>query len=177
MWLVIFILPFFSAEGYSIMANTTSQLGAQNTPNSWIMDWTFISLGISAIFAGIEIFNKHYFHLVLLFIFGIALSLTGIFKHAPIDLSLAYDIQEDEWHSIFASITGFAFTILAIASAFVLQKRSDKIIAMGIGCLATLLSILMFKVPEIQGVFQRGIFISSFAWLIYFFSNKGLINN
>lgn len=37
MVIVIFILPFFSVEGYLFMKNTTSQLGAQSTPNAWIM--------------------------------------------------------------------------------------------------------------------------------------------
>ena len=55
--LVMFILPWYSTPEYSIMNNTLSQLGAQNTPNAWIMNLTFVSLGISSVIAGWKYFE------------------------------------------------------------------------------------------------------------------------
>ena len=43
--LVMFILPFFSFPGYSIIKNTTSHLGAQGAQHAWIMNTVFIFLG------------------------------------------------------------------------------------------------------------------------------------
>ena len=52
MLLVIFILPFFSFEEYSIFKNTTSHLGAQNAPYAWVMNVVFALLGIASIADG-----------------------------------------------------------------------------------------------------------------------------
>ncbi len=49
MILVVFILPFFSAPGYTIWRNTTSHMGAQGSPHAWVMNLVFILLGISVI--------------------------------------------------------------------------------------------------------------------------------
>ena len=47
--IVSFLLPFYSFEGYSILSNTTSHLGAQGSPNAWLMNTVFIILGLVAI--------------------------------------------------------------------------------------------------------------------------------
>lgn len=41
-----------------------------------------------------------------------------------------------------------------------------------IGLLATFLSILMFKVENMMGIWQRMIFVCSFGWLLYEFSSN-----
>ena len=42
--LAAFGLPFFSFGGYSIVKNTTSHLGAQGSPHSWLMNAVFVFL-------------------------------------------------------------------------------------------------------------------------------------
>lgn len=170
MLLVVFILPFFSVESYSILANTTSHLGAQESPNGWIMNLTFILLGISTIYAGWESLNHNWFQKAILLIFGIALILTGIFKHAPIEGGLSYNIREDYWHALFSSVTGFTFTVFAASMAFVLKKKYDKALAVLMAVSGVVLPILMFTDPEWMGIWQRIIFISSFGWMIHVFS-------
>jgi hypothetical membrane protein len=49
---VIFILPFFSVDEYSILKNTTSHLGAQGAPYAWVMNVVFTLLGTAAIVDG-----------------------------------------------------------------------------------------------------------------------------
>jgi len=165
----MFILPFYSAEGYSIIKNTTSQLGAQHTSNSWIMNFTFVSLGLSSVISGWKSLSNHWLHKLLLLAFGISLSLTAFFHHASLNLTLPIDWYQDNLHSIFASITGFSFTMLAISTVFISKTKFDKILALSIGFLSSLLSMLMFSIPELMGIWQRIIFISSFAWMIYTF--------
>ncbi|MCA9383388.1 DUF998 domain-containing protein [Candidatus Dojkabacteria bacterium] len=172
MTLVVFILPFFSAEGYSIITNTTSQLGAQLTRNAWIMNLVFASLAIATVIDVLPVVRKYPLHLALLFCFGISLFMTAIFRHAPIDETLAFNSQHDYLHSIFATITGFSFSFLAIAAAFIDSPKRDRIIAFSIGMLSTLLSLLFFVLPNQAGIWQRIIFLSSFAWLIYFSREK-----
>ena len=173
MWVVIFVLPFFSFESYSIIKNTTSHLGAQNAPNGWIMNLTFICLGLGSLLSGWNYLKGYFFHRIVLSVFSLALILAAFFQHAPIEAGIPFNETEDNLHSVLASITGFAFTLFAISSAFIVRKTQDKILALSAGIIATLLSLLMFQLESLMGVWQRGIFIGSFGWMIYFFSDFG----
>ena len=172
MLIVIFVLPYFSDQNYSIIKHTTSELGAQNTPNSWIMNLTFIILGSASILDGWKFLKAYKFHKFVLTFFGISLILSALYKHAPIDATINYNIKEDDLHSLFSSITGFLFTLFAISTSFILEKRKDKLIAVLIGISATLLSVLIFNVSGFAGIWQRLIFISAFGWMIYLLNTK-----
>ncbi|MBD3638317.1 MAG: DUF998 domain-containing protein [Crocinitomicaceae bacterium] len=172
MWIVIFVLPYFSLDNYSIIKNTTSHLGAQSTPNAWIMNVVFILLGAGSIYSGWSMLKYFWVQRTLLLIFGLSLISAAFFRHAPIDPTLPYIPRYDELHSIFASITGFSFTLFAISTAFVLKTKTQKICAAGIAILAMSLSILMFTVGDYMGVWQRMIFICSFGWMIYIFKTE-----
>ncbi len=119
MILVIFILLYFSVAGYLIIKNTTSQLGAQNTPNAWVMNAVFMLLGIACVIEGWTNLKGYWFPKIILTIFGVSLLSTGIFRHAPINENIAFNMQEDQLHSLFASITGFSFTMLAFSATFI----------------------------------------------------------
>jgi len=170
MLMVIFILPFFSVLEYSIIKNTTSQLGAQFAPNAWIMNVTFVSLGLSSIIAGWRFLDGLVFHRILLLIFGISLVLTAFFNHAPVNPDIQYNLMEDGWHSYFAYSTGLSFTIFAIATTFILENRTDRAMAALTGTAATILSILMSEASQFTGIWQRLIFIICFGWMICTFA-------
>lgn len=170
--LVMFLLPFFTAEGYSIIRNTTSQLGAQKTPNAWIMNITFALIGLSSIYAGWGHYEGYWFQKIMLIIFGLSLALCAIYSHAPVNTAISFSIREDEYHSLFASTTGFGFTVLAVSTAFTKETKSEMILPISIGIIATLLSLLMFKIEMFAGIWQRMIFIFSFGWMIYEFRNN-----
>ncbi len=173
MLLVMFILPFFSVAEYSILKNTTSHLGAQGAPYAWVMNLVFILLGTAAMVDGWIHLSKYWLHKAVIIIFGSSLFLTAFFHHAPIVPDLPFNELEDTLHSTFATVTGFAFTFFAISVAFIDTTRFRKIIAVGTGILATLLSLLIFTVPDLAGIWQRLMFIVAFAWLMYFlFSNR-----
>ena len=173
---VIFILPLYSLDEYSILTNTTSHLGAQNTPNSCIMNMTFASLAFTSIWVGWRFLGKYWFQKIALLVFGMALLMTAIFQHAPIDVTLEYNIKEDQLHSLFATITGFSFSVLAVSIGLVTKGKSHKVLAFIVTILAPLLSALMFYEPteNWMGVWQRFIFIGMFGWMIYAFKNYEL---
>lgn len=135
--LVMFVLPFFSVDTYSIIKNTTSHLG-----EFWV-------------------------HKILLSIFGLGLVFTGVFNHAPIIEGIIYNSMEDNLHSVFASIVGFSFTLYAISSAFIEKEVKHKVMDIIAGLTATFLSMLMGYIPDYSGIWQRAIFIISFTWLIF----------
>ena len=67
---VIFILPFYSVESYSIVQNTTSHLGAQHAPYAWVMNTTFILLGLGSMLSGWPYLKGYGFHKLALLIFS-----------------------------------------------------------------------------------------------------------
>jgi len=168
MLLVMFILPFFSVDEYSILKNTTSHLGAQDAPYAWIMNVVFALLGISAIVDSWTRLSKYWLHKVVISVFGISLILTAFFQHAPIVSGVEFNKIEDDLHSKFATITGFSFVFFAIASAFIESTTVRRVIAVAVGIIASLFSMLIFNMPDLAGVWQRMMFIMVFAWLIYF---------
>lgn len=168
----MFILPFFSAEGYSILLNSTSQLGAQNTPNSWVMNITFGLMGFVCILEGLLNLKNHWIQIILLISFGLGLISTAIFQHAPINEAISYNLQEDKIHSIAATIIGFSFTLFAFSAAFIETSNKRRVLALLAGFLATGLSLLMFSVASYTGIWQRLMFIVSFGWIIFFFEAR-----
>ncbi len=163
---VVFVLPYFSAEGYSILTHTTSQLGAQNTHNSWIMNFVFFLLALVTAYKGSIIFKKDLLLLFLVLLFSFSLVMAAIFSHAPISPAVIYSQSEDSLHSLFSTITGFAFTFFAISYAFS-QKAKKRMTAISVAILATVFSILIFKFPELAGIWQRVIFFTTFFWLFF----------
>lgn len=170
--LVMFILPCYSAPEYSLISNTLSQLGAQNTQNAWIMNFTFISLGISSIIAGWRYLKGFAFQRLFLILFGISLMLAAFFNHAPVNTLIPYKISENGWHSYFIFITGLTFIILTVSSTFIPGKQADKLVAIVAGLSVLFLSVLMSKATQTAGVWQRLSFIISFGWMIYSFKDR-----
>jgi hypothetical membrane protein len=164
----MFILPFFSVDEYSILKNTTSHLGAQDAPYAWVMNVVFALLGIAAIVDGWMRLSKYWLHKVVLTIFGMSLVLTAFFQHAPIVPDVAFSELEDDLHSKFATITGFSFIFFAIAAAFIESTILRRVIAVGVGIIASFLSMLIFNMADLAGIWQRMMFIITFAWLMYF---------
>jgi len=96
----------------------------------------------------------------------------AVYQHAPLVTGVVFDTKEDWLHSIFSSMTGAAFTVFAMASAFILKNRSAKILAGSVGVLAVLLSVLIFMIPEFRGIWQRALFIMAFGWMILLFNGQ-----
>lgn len=168
--IVIFLLPYYSAEGYSVIKNTTSQLGAQNSPKAWIMNTVFFLMGTVCILEGCLRLRNFWFQKAVLGIFGLALIMAAFFQHAPITDG-PFNHLEDQLHSIAATLVGFSFTALAFSAVFVVRFVLSRILAFSAGCISVVLSILMFSLPDYTGILQRLMFILAFAWLIYFFEH------
>lgn len=171
MVIVMFVLPYFSAESYSILKHTTSQLGAQNTPNSLVMNGTFALLAFVAAYGGRITFKKDIFLLFLILVFSFSMFLTAVFSHAPISSDVQFSQSEDSLHSLFSSLTGFSFIFFAISYAFSQKEKRKSIRAISVAVLASVLTVLIFQFPELAGIWQRAIFLTTFYWLFFFCYN------
>jgi len=131
-----------------------------------MMNFVFLFLGFSTMFNA-QSFRKKPFLAILLGIFGLSLALTGTFSHAPLNPAISYSAISDRLHSLFASSTGMAFTLFTVVYAIATRDTHQKRIALGVGITAAALSMLIFSVSDYAGVWQRTMFIISFAWLLY----------
>lgn len=163
--LVSTLLPFKSFEGYSIISNTTSHLGAQGSPCAWVMNLTFVMLGITAIQKTSS--SRITYLLVIGTIFGLSLSATGIFQHAPLVIDVEPHHLHDTLHSVFASTTGFSFTCLAAGHAW-LYKGSQRYAAALMVIISIVITIMIFSFPAFMGISQRFMFITAFYWLFFY---------
>ncbi|MHA7059858.1 DUF998 domain-containing protein [Aquimarina sp. M1] len=171
MILIAFILPFFSDPGYLILENTLGELGAQKTPNNWIMNIVFIMLSTITFIFGFRQLKDYHLQMLVLLIFCISLFLTAVFLHAPIDRRLVYDPFQNEMHAVFSTIAGVSFCSYCLVVSFVTRWKNQKLIAIGVGVIALFLSYLMFMHSDCRGLYQRGIFIIAFGWMLYSFKN------
>jgi len=157
-------LPFISFQGYSIISNTTSHLGAQGSPHAWIMNITFGLLGVMTLW--IFITSKIRFYQIIGSVFSISLIFTGVFRHSAFIEGYASRVLENQLHSVFATLTGTSFVILAFAHGL-LSERKQRLGGFLLACIATIISISMMVFPDFMGIMQRLMFLSAFCWIFY----------
>jgi len=107
--MVIFILPLFSFDNYSIVSNITSHLGAQGSPNAWVMKVVFIVMGLTTIL--IVLNNPSPVIILFGVIFGGSLVLAGIFRHTALIENFESNMLLDQLHSVFAILLSVAMMI------------------------------------------------------------------
>jgi hypothetical membrane protein len=157
-------MPLISFEGYSILSNTTSHLGAQGSPNAWIMNLLFILMGLISII--IVISSKVRVHQIFGSLFGISLTMTGIFRHESLIESYLSNMTYDKLHSLFATLTGFSFVLIAYSHGFMSEKK-QRGIGIFVGIVTTLISISMGVFTNYIGILQRVMFVIAFGWLFF----------
>jgi hypothetical protein len=167
--LAMFILPFLSIPGYSVTVNTLSELGAQSSPGSWVMNLIFAALALTSVISGWECFEGFIFHRIILILFSVSLILAAVFNHAPVSPDVQYNIREGGWHSYFICTTWITFSILTFSTSLILEKPADRILSNAAGLSALLLMLLFSEADRTAGIWQRLLFIISFGWMIYTF--------
>jgi hypothetical membrane protein len=168
MLLVMFILPF-GIPDYSIVMNTLDDLGAQAAPYAWIVNFTFISLAIGSLVAGWSYFEGYAFHRSMLVLSGISQVLAALFNQAPLDPHISYNIAESGLHEYFSCSAVFSFSILSIATAFILERQYNKLLAASSGLSVIILLILTSESDHMAGIWNRLLLITAFGWMIYCF--------
>lgn len=170
--LVMFLLPAFSYPGYDILVNTTSQLGAQHSPNDWVMNSAFTLMGISTMLAALHSIKKQKYIELLPFAFGFCFILVALFQHEPGTSGLAYDATEALLHSIFATAMGIIISVYAFIRTVIAATNRDRFFAAVALTSASGLSFLMYQVPEYTGILQRLMFIAVLIWLGYLVAQR-----
>lgn len=159
--LAILLGPLYTAEEYSIISNSVSELGAQHTPNNFIMICAFITFGVGIVLDGVKRFQ---FPLLPFILFGLAMAIVGVFPHKPVDSSQSFNAIYHNLHGILASIAGTAITVGFIWQGFRTHGR-QRIICFYMALIATIFPILMLSIPNYKGIIQRVMYVNILAWL------------
>lgn len=162
----ILLGPFYTVEGYSVITNTISELGAQHTPNNFIAIIGFVTFGLGII---MEWLRHRSWATTPFLLFGIFIAAAGLLPHRPIDPKIPYKDLIDRLHSVMANASGIAMTVGFLWQS--IREHSVKIrvfdFYMGVTCLV--LPMAMFALPEYQGLIQRLMYFQVFVWLWFLY--------
>jgi len=161
--------PSYTAQGYSPIVHVISELAAQNTPHNYIMAGAFVALGAGILYDGVRTFHRT---LLPFMLFGLAFGAAGLFGHKPITPSVSYIAWVDSMHSILATVSGIALTIGFGWQVFAAKSLKQKRLAAALALVCVGMPMLMFQMPQFQGLIQRAMYIVVFAWLWLFYPDR-----
>jgi hypothetical membrane protein len=154
--------PMYTVEGYSSVRNVISELGAQNTPYSWIMILGFLALGLGIIAGCIQAFNKSIIPFIL---FGLFMALAGFFPHKPVNPDIEYNKFLHQAHSMLATLAGISISVGLLWRAVLATSTFGRIIPLILGVICFALPMSMIAFPDYQGLIQRIMYLLIFIWL------------
>jgi len=158
--------PFYTVDGYSVVQNVVSELGAQNTKNSSVMLTGFLALGLGLVVDGMRRFQWSALPFIA---FGVFMALAGLFAHKPLAPSVPFSEATHAVHSALASLAGVAVTVGLVWYAIRARSTWRRGTAVVLGALCVVLPLGMLAVPPYQGLIQRAMYLLVFAWLWAYF--------
>ena len=171
----MFVLPLFSFEGYSIIKNTVSELGAQKAPGNWLANMSIILVSFAVVLLGTKQLKHFWKQLAALYFFSICFFFTGVYKLAGLDAhTYIFNYTDDALHSLFLMLTGFAFCLFCLFFIFIVKKKKHKWQTAAVIVFAIIVPFLIFKHPEYRGIYQRLLFLGTFGWLFFAFATYPL---
>ncbi len=171
---VIIIAHFFVPPEYHWSQHTISDLAAQGLKYQWIMQAGFIGFGLLLNIGFVSKFivaKRIFYPDLLIMLYGLAVLLSGFFSAAPFLDGVAYSVQEDKLHSIFAQAAGLFFSISILAYLLWTSDPTEKLIHT-IFLILVIGTSMVFGLEENgiihlgRGVIQRTLYLVSFVWLL-----------
>ncbi|MCP4422231.1 MAG: DUF998 domain-containing protein [Chloroflexi bacterium] len=171
---VIIIAHFFVPTEYHWSQHTISDLAAQGLKYQWIMQAGFIGFGLLLNIGLISKFiatKRLFYPDVLIMLYGLAVLLSGFFSAAPFLEEVAYSVQEDNLHSLFAQAAGVFFSVGILAYLLFTSDPQEKLIHT-IFLILVIGTSIIFGLEENgiihlgRGLIQRILYLVSFIWLL-----------
>lgn len=166
--LAIAISPMFLGDGYSPLSNSISESAAQGVANSWIGRTSLLMSGLGVL-AVATIKRQTWSRLVAIpvWVFGSSWILTSVFSTKSWMADAAFNSLESNLHSVFASLMAI---IVLPALVLALAKRDtsaiNRVWHFALACAATFLPLAGLIWQDFAGVFQRVMFLFTYAWFI-----------
>jgi hypothetical membrane protein len=164
---VIVVAHIFSTNNYEWTKNTISDLGSQGYNRKHIMQFGFLVFGLT-LSTGILI-NGLTWQTTPILLYGLCVSLTGIFCTKPFFNLDNYSVTQATIHSALAQIAGVTFTLGILLQLFYSANKSEKWMHFIFFILVVGFSASFGLVKNYQGIAQRLLYLTSFVWLIKFY--------
>jgi hypothetical protein len=152
----------YTVDGYGVVKHVISQLGAQNTPNNFIMIAGFIALGAGLITDGLRRFSMP---LIPFIFFGFFMALAGLLAHKPLAPAVPFNNMAHQAHGILASLAGISITVGLLWQAVRAARLCSRAVAVALAVLCLVLPLCMLFFQEFQGLIQRLMYLMIFTWL------------
>lgn len=163
---IILLGPFYTVEGYSVIANTISELGAQMTRNNFVAISGFVAFGLGIV---IEWIRRRSWVTAPFLLFGLFIIAAGLLPHRPIDPAIAYNETINQLHSVMASAGGIAVTLGFLWQGFKESATKKRIGDFYMAGICLIMPMAMFAMPKFQGLIQRLMYFQVFIWMWFFF--------
>jgi len=159
--------PFVLDASYSVVANTTSESGAQGVDGAWVARSGFLLLGLAVLWiAGRRSGTWGQPATALHTTFGACMCAVAAFSLRSWVPGADFDPTEDLLHSIAATVLGFAFALGVVSVA--IRNRSERGPWIVLDSLAVIASVIlplgMTMNDRIDGALQRLMFALAYLW-------------
>lgn len=156
--------PLIMLDGYSIVANTTSESAAQATEGAWLARTGFLLFGFAVLWLSVVRSRWHAAGRRAHMTFGVAMVVVAVYSHRPFLEDVPFDRIEDMFHSLAATGMGFAFAIGVAIVAY--GRRSERVRLRDVAALVASIAIpiAMTWLPDLAGVMQRLMFAIAMWW-------------
>jgi hypothetical protein len=159
--------PTLMPASYSVLANTTSESGAQGVEGAWLARLGFLCLGLAVLaLANLAGSRWGVWGRIAFRTYAVAMIAVAVFSHMPWE-DMPYDAFEDSLHSVAASIVGTAF-IAGVLAVTLRRSRGEwnlsrvfDVVALAV---AVGVPIVMLNVAGVAGLVQRTMFAIAYIW-------------
>jgi len=164
---LIYLAPLAMPPDYSVISNVISESAGQKVEGAWIARLGFIFFGLTVMWLSASSRTQwakgaYWFHMA----FGILMVSTAAFSHRPWMENIPYDEMEDLLHSLTATAMGFAFSF-GVLVRFLQRKNQETyrkwfdVVALVV---ATVIPLIGWHLPSIDGIVQRVLFFVAYLW-------------
>ena len=167
--LALLLAPLNMPASYSWLQHTTSESAAQGVNGAWLARLGFLTFGLTVLWLSGGLPNKwprwaHRLHSI----FGLMMVATAVFSTRPWLPNLPFDPIEDALHSFTASAMGFAFAAGIVVRSWQRQgQRAGRALDIIAVAASVLIPMSMMALPDWDGLLQRIMFATAYAWYAY----------
>lgn len=175
---VILVAHVVVVAPYSWRDNTISELGSQGYERAWIMRSGFIGFGTLVVIGAVQrarARRSFWYREVPLIVYGLGISLSGIFSIQPFVPGVAYSQFESRLHSTMATLAGVGISVGILLYMFSNIPLRRKIVHLVALVLIVALSALFGMSTTGAGLVQRLLYLVGFAWLIYIEESRDIV--
>lgn len=166
--LLMLLGPLYTAPGYSLLAHTASDLGAQNTPMNWLMNLGFGAFGVGVFLDARRLWWRAPFVAATFLCFGLSMAMNGVFPARPFGPNLPFSDIADMMHLVMAAFAAITFIVGAASFLFIEADNRRKRLCGAAAVWAMICVAAMLYWPDLQGLIQRLLALVALPWLAAF---------